>query len=582
VVARTREGRLLPSTISGRLAGAPFTALLELDLRGGQPMASLDLSTGDIDFGALLRGLGLAEDIDGQAQSLQLALRGRGNSLRELAANASLDAWLVGGSLTVLGPAQRPVTEIRMREAFIGAAAGQPLRLRLDGRLDQTDVRIRLSTATFAAFAGDATRVPFSMTAQAAGARLSLDGEVRLPLGSEAWLNFEMSGERLDTLSELARVELPPWGPWALRGPIRMTSSGYELPGLTLAVGQSRLGGSGTLDLGAARPRLQLQVAAPSIQLDDFPMPQRLTDPTEPPRREDGLRGAASRTAGRIDRLLSAGFLRRFDATVDVQTSEVLSGAERLADGALHLKLKEGRLDLDPAVVNLPGGSMRLTMAYDLKESEVDFQVAANVQRFDYGIIARRLNRADDLRGLFSLNMQLSGRAPSLDTIMRNANGRLDFAVWPTELRSGMFNLWSANLVLTLLPLIDPGLKSQVNCIVGRFDLKQGDLSDDKIVIDTSTVRIRGAGHASLATEELAFVFQPRAKGVGLFRLQTPLRVSGTLTDQRFGFDRQDVFFSVLRMIASPILVPIEWFALGPLPRDGADLCTDPLRASGP
>jgi uncharacterized protein involved in outer membrane biogenesis len=310
-------------------------------------------------------------------------------------------------------------------------------------------------------------------------------------------------------------------------------------------------------------------------------MPQRLVDPIAEPEPTGGLRGAVNQLARRTDRMLSARFLRRFDATIDVQANEVLSGADRLAYGAVHLKLQDGRLDLDPAVVNLPGGSMRLSMAYDLKESEVDFHVAANVERFDYGIIARRLNRADDLRGLFSLNAEFAGRAPSLDSIMRNANGKLDFAVWPTELRSGMFNLWSANLVLTLLPLIDPGLKSQVNCIVGRFDLDNGDLSDDKIVIDTSTVRIRGSGHANLRTEELAFIFRPRAKGIGLFRLQTPLRVSGTLTDQRFGFDRQDLFFSVLRMVASPVLVPIEWFTLGPQPRDGADICADPLRATG-
>jgi hypothetical protein len=231
-------------------------------------------------------------------------------------------------------------------------------------------------------------------------------------------------------------------------------------------------------------------------------------------------------------------------------------------------------------VLNLPGGGLRLSMAYDLKESEVDFQMAAQIERFDYGIIARRLNRSDDLRGLFSLNLEMSGQAPSLDSIMRNAHGKLDFAVWPTELRSGMFNLWSANLVLTLLPLIDPGLKSQINCIVGRFDLKDGDLSDDKILIDTSTVRIRGAGHANLRTEEFAFVFRPRAKGPGLFRLQTPLRASGTLSDQRLGFEPQDVVTSMLRMVASPILLPIEWFRLGPMQRDGADVCTDPLRTA--
>jgi hypothetical protein len=57
------------------------------------------------------------------------------------------------------------------------------------------------------------------------------------------------------------------------------------------------------------------------------------------------------------------------------------------------------------------------------------------------------------------------------------------------------------------------------------------------------------------------------------------LRVTGTLDDQRFGFERSDVPESVLRLIASPILLPIERFTLGPLPRDGADVCTDPLRA---
>jgi uncharacterized protein involved in outer membrane biogenesis len=568
----------LPSAASGRLAGAPFTALVELDLRGESPFAKLDLSTGDIDIGALLRGLGVAEDIDGRADGLQLALRARGNSLRELAAGTAIDAKLAGGRLTVLGPARRPLSEIRVREAFVEAAAGQPLRMRLDGALDQTPILIQLSTGSLADFAGDATRVPFALTAQAAGTRLALDGEVTLPLGSAGQLTFAMSGERLDSLNELARVELPAWGPWSLRGPIRMSATRYEMQALTVNVGRSRLSGSGTLDVGGPRPHLQMQVAAPKLQLDDFPMPPRLTDPPESPVQGGGLRGETSRLAGRVDRLLSARFLRRFDATVDVQADEVLSGADRLADGALHLELQEGRLDLDPALVNLPGGSMRLSMAYDLKESEVDFHVDAAIERFDYGIIARRLNRSDSVRGLFSMNLELAGRAPSLDSIMRNASGRLDIAVWPTELRAGMFNLWSANLVLTLLPLIDPGQKSQVNCIVARLDLKDGDLRDDKILIDTTTVRIRGAGHADLKSEELGFVFRPRAKGPGLFRLQTPLRVSGTLTDQRFGFEQREVVFSVMRMIASPILVPFEWLTLGPQPRDGADVCTDPLR----
>jgi hypothetical protein len=36
---------------------------------------------------------------------------------------------------------------------------------------------------------------------------------------------------------------------------------------------------------------------------------------------------------------------------------------------------------------------------------------------------------------------------------------------------------------------------------------------------------------------------------------------------------------SMLRLIGSPILLPIERLALALLVRDGADVCTDPLRA---
>ena len=55
--------------------------------------------------------------------------------------------------------------------------------------------------------------------------------------------------------------------------------------------------------------------------LHDLLGPPRLIDPAEPPSQDDGLRAATSRLAGRVDRLLSARFLQRFDATVDVHAA---------------------------------------------------------------------------------------------------------------------------------------------------------------------------------------------------------------------------------------------------------------------
>jgi hypothetical protein len=39
------------------------------------------------------------------------------------------------------------------------------------------------------------------------------------------------------------------------------------------------------------------------------------------------------------------------------------------------------------------------------------------------------------------------------------------------------------------------------------------------------------------------------------------------------------VLATIARFIGSAVVVPFQWLTEGPLPRDGADVCTDPLRA---
>lgn len=579
--ARMRGGRLVRSPVAARLAGVPFKGSVAFDPTGRTPEATLELAGDAIDVGRWLRALGVAEDIDGHADALEVALRARGSTPRELAEHSSLEARVTGGAITVRGAANRAMAEIDVRQATLAVPAGGHLGLHVDGMLDEAPLAIEVTSGRLADFTGNAKRVPLSVTARAAGTHLSFAGDVLLPLGRGGELWFEFGGERLDTLNDLAQVELPPWGPWSMRGPIGMTATGYEVRGLEARIADNRLTGDGRLDVAGERARLDLDVTAQTIQLDDFPLPQRLTDDPPPALTAGGVRATARGVARRTERLLNAGFLRRVDAHLEVTVKEVLAGSDRLADGHLRIQVIDGRLYLGPAQVSLPGGTLSVSLAYDPTAPAVDLKAGAYVERFDYGVLARRLRPDESVRGRFSANVEIAGRAPSLEQIMLDADGRIDFAIWPEEVRGGTFNLWSVNLVnllLAVLPVIDPGGESQVNCIVGRFDLEEGVVSDDKILIDTTRVRVRGAGSANLRTEVLDFVFRPRAKGLALFRLQNPLRVTGTLTDYRIGIDRRDLLPSTLRMLASPIIVPWEWLTLGPLPRDGADVCTDPLR----
>ena len=157
--AHVRDGRLAPSPIAATVAGTPFEGLVALDLRGEVPEATIDLSTGVIDVGALLRRLGVAEDIDGRADALEVRAarsgqhpaRARGSARRSRRVSPA-------GASRCAAPADRTVAEIGVQQAIAAVPAGGRLRVRLDGTLDETPVEIEVASGTLADFARDATR----------------------------------------------------------------------------------------------------------------------------------------------------------------------------------------------------------------------------------------------------------------------------------------------------------------------------------------------------------------------------------------------------------------------------------------
>jgi uncharacterized protein involved in outer membrane biogenesis len=584
-IARLRDGRLPATPIAATLAEVPFQGTLALDLRSAMPELALALGTDHVDVGALLARLDVAADLDARVDALRLEIVGRGERLGEMLRRSSFRAVLDGGKLTLRDPARKLHAEIALAQAVARARAGEAVRVDIDGRIDRTPVKIAIESGTLAAFLEMQKFVPFRVDADAAGARLHVDGKAALPLrAGEGELTLVLSGARLDSLSELARTALPPWGPWSISGPLRVTRDAYEIPSLAMRLGESVLEGNGRVVIAGTRPRLDVTVTASLIRLDDFPLEQwSAFDGVDAGGR--GLREArvkAKRAAMQSEALLSRETLSRFDAYVDVQVDEVRSGADRLGSGWLRAQADDGRVSVGPAQLNLPGGTATLAGAYMPTGQGVEVALGAYVDRFDYGVLARRARAGTEAEGVFSLRMELASRAPSLDAVMAHANGRIDFAVWPKRIAADVFDLWAVNVFLALLPAVDGAENSRVNCAVGRFDLKDGKLTEDRLVLDTSRMRVDGRGQVDFAAERIEFRMQPRAKRAQLFSLQTPVDLHGTLEDFKVGVRGEDVIATVARFFGSVFVVPFERLREGPLPVDGHDVCTDPLREARP
>lgn len=581
---RLRDGRMESSPFGATLVGTPFTGSVALDLRGDMPEAALSMAAGKVDVGDLLKRLKVAEDIEVKVDSLTVALVGRGSRLLEMLERSQFEAKLTGGQYVLRDPTKKVLATIGLKQVVAAAPPGKPIALTVDGALDDVPVAIKLTSGALPDFVRNTSFVPFKLEAETSGTRLDLVGKVALPIRQgAAELDIRLAGDRLNSLNKLARADLPPWGPWSIAGPFRLTPTAYDVPNLEVRVGSSSLNGQGRFDLGGKRPRLDIRVSAPRIQLDDFKL-AGWSAVDKPPKKEekeasvDDMRAQAKQAAADTQKLLSPETLRRLDALVDVEVQQVLSGADKLGSGKLRAALTNGRLAFDPIEVEVPGGSAKLAFAYEPGARDVLVETSMRVVRFDYGVLARRIKPETDIGGLFSLNLDMTSRAPTLDAVMAHADGRIDLALWPIKMKSGIFDLWAVNVFVALLPAVDPGSESLVNCAIVRFDLKGGKLSQDAILIDTSRMRVAGAGNVDFTTEKMAFKMQPRAKKSQFFSLATPVGVSGTLTDFKVGVATEDIFGTFVRFFGSVITVPLESLKGGQPPRDGADICSDPMR----
>jgi uncharacterized protein involved in outer membrane biogenesis len=196
-----------------------------------------------------------------------------------------------------------------------------------------------------------------------------------------------------------------------------------------------------------------------------------------------------------------------------------------------------------------------------------------DVERFDYGVLARRIKPESDLRGAFSVRMDVDSRARYLSEILRHGSGRIEFAVWPQNMQSGIFDLWAVNVLVALVPAVDPGKASKVNCAIGRFELSDGKLVDRTILLDTSRMRVTGKGKANFTDESFDLRMRPQAKTAQFLSLATPIQVGGSFNNFRIGVSPGGILETVARLATSILWVPLQKIAGKKIPADGSDIC---------
>ncbi len=588
-----KDGRVADSPLAVTVGETAFTGTVSLDLRGDEPKAAFRLESGKVDIGRILDRLEIAKGVDSAVEKSTLTLGTTGATLRKMIDGLEMVAALEGGHITLTGPQSGGKVTVAVETATAEEKPGQPFTLAINGSIAKIPVEILTETDRLLGFVERPDKLSFKTDIKAVGVDLGFRGSTALPLDrGQQELTTTLKGKSLASLSPLVDVALPPLGPYSLDAKVTRARDKYTLSKLDLRFGKSDLGGTGILDFKGGKPRIDIKLATKTIQINDFiPAPEKLdkagksidkdTKPTTEKRAKkvaaarDAAAGKAAEAEKQWRALDAPEFMQSFDAALALKVDQVLSGADKLGSGTLEAKLENGRFDITNLHVAVPGGAVETKFGFKPDGKSVSTDLAIQSKGFDYGILARRIDPKATPEGTLDLDIALDSRGPSLEDLMVNANGRFNFAVYPKNMDADIFDLWAANLVLLLLSTAekDADSKSTLNCLVGRFEMKDGIMKEEALLMDTTTLVVAGEAEVNFKTRRVNARVAPTAKRPKMFSAPAPISVDGSFDDFNVGVKFGDLIGTAFQFTTSVVTVPLLRLFGGRPPEDGSEAC---------
>jgi uncharacterized protein involved in outer membrane biogenesis len=386
--------------------------------------------------------------------------------------------------------------------------------------------------------------------------KVNVDGSVQDPLGQKG-VNITLAAEAADlrAVAEKAGVDAPISGPLSFAAKIADTGpSRYALSGLKLNAGGSDLAGEATLAMGGARPVVSANFSSTQVDLAAF-TPK---DPAKPQGGQAPSTGPSQGGAksGRVftDDPLPFDLLNASDGELRYRAGKVLVKGAPVTDLAITANWRNGEFNLKPLTAGVGGGKVNVELAANARGQTIASKIDA--KGVNLGPLLETMQVTNILhQGKTDLNVDVRGAGRSMRALMASLDGVSTLHVGEGEIESKYVDLLGADAVRVLTPLQGSQAQTKLNCVVGRYEIKNGVVTSKVNVTDTGRMTVVGDGTVNLGTEQLALMFTPAPKDAALISLAVPIRVGGTLAEPSFSPDTAAALKGAAGAVAGSLLL---------------------------
>jgi uncharacterized protein involved in outer membrane biogenesis len=416
-------------------------------------------------------------------------------------------------------------------------------------------------------------RYPIDVQIASEDTRVTVEGTAARAGRSEGLqVDVALSGPTLDRVGEIVQLPLPTTPPFELHSHLARDQNRWILTDLSGTVGDSDVRGHASLVLGGERPMLEAELTSDALDFDDLGL--LVGAPADPDETvsEEQKRAAAEAAAQETllpDEPFDVPELRAVDARVSYQAKQVQAQKLPLQGMTLDLTLEDGKLTFEPLRFELSDGKLDSTIRLDGRSDILAGDIELDVRnirlnqllaRFDIEIA--QIEMEQEGVGAFSGRGKLAVRGNSIKQLAGSAEGQAAFIMRGGQLNALILEGVGLDIgeAVALLLTGDEEAQSEmvpIRCFVGDFEVQEGIMRAEALVLDTADSTITGKGQIDLGAETLSLEFVAHPKDASVLTGSTPVRIEGTFKEPEIDLVSQELQEKALAALGLGVILPV-------------------------
>lgn len=366
---------------------------------------------------------------------------------------------------------------------------------------------------------------------------VSLVGTVSDPLHfAGAALKLTLTGTSMANLYPLTGIPLPKTPSYRIAGNLDYRNHRIRFTDATGTVGSSDIEGSVLVEPGigarSKREQVTANLASRFVDLADLggligSEPGRLNTPNQTAAQKAALEKAEESPKLLPDTPINLPKLKSTDVHLRYHGAKIEGKSVPFDSITMDLDMVNGAIKLHPIDLTVGTGAVDGTISLVPRSAQsVNAKADITLKHVD---VSRLMAATHTFQGQGSLggHIVIDSYGRSLAGMLGRGNGNIYIYMLGGNLSALLVDLAGLQFGKALLSALGLPERTNVQCMLARFDLTDGVLKTENLLLDTSSSIVQGSGTINLAQETLNYQIKTASKHFAIGSLPAPIDLTG-------------------------------------------------------